>query len=109
MQEFIKFCDSGEIEYNEKNNEVIITIKDLKLKFRKENSIYVHINYTQEELNEIINKCNFNKNNGEIEVLKMYNEGKSYYEISDELKMSVTTVGRRVRSVKQKIKMVEKW
>lgn len=109
MEEVIKFCNVGEIEYNEKNNEIIVTIKNLKLRFRKENNNYIHINYTQEELEELIKKGNFNEKNGEIDVLKLYNEGKSYYEMSDELKMSVTTIGRRVRSIKQKIKMVEKW
>jgi DNA-binding NarL/FixJ family response regulator len=108
MEEFVKFCDAGEISYNEKNNEVIITIKNLKLKFRKENNTYVHINYTEQELNEIINKCNFNKDNGEIEVLKMYNDGKSNLAMSLALNMSTATISRRVKKIKEKIKMIKK-
>ena len=109
MQEFIKFCDSGEIEYNEKNNEVIITIKDLKLKFRKEKNSYVHVKYTEEELNELIRKGNFNEDNGEIAVLKLWNDGKTYLRMSLDLNMSTATISRRVNSIKNKIRLIEKW
>lgn len=108
MQEFIKYCKDGEIEYNERNNEVIITIKDLKIKFVKEKSCYVHISYTEEELNELIKKCNFNEDNGEIDVLKLWNKGKTYLSMSLDLNMSTATISRRVKSIKNKISLIEK-
>lgn len=108
MEEVIKFCNVGEIEYNEKDNEIIVTIKNLKLKFRKKNNNYIHINYTKEELEELIEKGNFNKNNGEIDVLRLYNEGKSNLAMSLELNMSTATISRRVKSIKEKINMIKK-
>lgn len=108
MQEIIKYCNVGEIEYNEKNNEIIVTIKNLRLKFRKDEFRYVHINYTDEELNDLIRRGNFNKENGEIDVLKLWNEGKSYLSMSLALNMSTATISRRVNSIKRKIKLIEK-
>ena len=108
MEEIIKFCNVGEIEYNEKTNEIIVTVKNLKLKFKKNNGNYTHINYTEEELNNIIMKGNFNKENGELEVLRLWNEGKSQLSMSMALNMSTATISRRISSIKNKIKLIEK-
>lgn len=108
MQEVVKYCNVGEIEYDERNNEIIVTIKNLKLKFRKDESRYVHINYTEDELNNIIEKGKFNKENGEVDVLKLWNEGQTYLSMSLALNMSTATISRRVNSIKKKIKLIEK-
>lgn len=61
------------------------------------------IEFTTKELEYLIKECQFNEENGELEVLKLRNKGKSIVSISFELNMSVETVNRRIKSIKNKI------
>ncbi|MEG1597711.1 MAG: LuxR C-terminal-related transcriptional regulator [Bacilli bacterium] len=64
------------------------------------------IEFTTDELNYLIDKCQFNEINGELEVLKMKNVGNSIVEISLKLNVSVETINRRIKNIKKKIKKV---
>ena len=108
MNDLVKFSSIGELVYDSKNKEVVVTIKNTNLKFKENNGKYEKIDYTTEELNELIEKCNFNEENGEIEILKLRNKGKSLTSISLELNMSISTISRRISSIKNKINKIKK-
>ncbi|MEG1506916.1 MAG: hypothetical protein RR478_05420 [Bacilli bacterium] len=66
----------------------------------------MRIEFTTDELNYFIEKCQFNETNGELEILKMRNVGYSIVEISFKLNMTVETVNRRIKNIKKKIKKI---
>lgn len=64
------------------------------------------IQFTTKELDYLINECQFNEENGELDVLLLRNKGKSLISISIELNMSISTISRRLNSIKNKIRKV---
>jgi DNA-binding NarL/FixJ family response regulator len=60
--------------------------------------------FTKEEYQDIIDKCMFNEEMSSI--LKMRIKGYSIVQISMELKLSESTVNRRIKQIKRKIKKV---
>lgn len=62
------------------------------------------LDFTKDEYQYIIDKCMFNKEMSDI--LKMRIEGYSIIQISMELKLSESTVNRRIKQIKRKIKKV---
>lgn len=68
------------------------------------------IQFTTKELEYLIKECQFNEENGEIDVLLLKNKGKSLVSISMELNMSIPTISRRLNSIKNKInKVINNW
>lgn len=61
------------------------------------------IEFTTRELEYYIKECQFNEENGELEVLKLRNKGYSIISIADKLNISEETVKRRIKSIRNKI------
>ena len=64
--------------------------------------------YTTKELEFYKKECQFNEENGELEVLELANKGKKYIAISIDTGLSVETVKRRIKSINEKIERVNK-
>lgn len=65
------------------------------------------IDFTTKELEFYKKECNFNEENGELEVLELRNKGKSIVSIAIELNMDQRTVNRRIKNIKNKISKVK--
>lgn len=64
------------------------------------------IDFTKDELNYLIENCNFNEENGELEVLKLRNKGYSIVSIAFKLNMTESTVKKRIEFIKMRIQRV---
>ena len=64
------------------------------------------IDFTKQELEYLIENCNFNEENGELDVLLLRNKGKSIISMSMELNLSEKTIKRRISSIKNKVRKV---
>lgn len=63
-------------------------------------------NFTKNEEDYLINNCNFNSHNGELEIFKLKCDGLTRTEISFKTGYSLETVTRRTNNIKDKIKRV---